>query len=345
MSDDPKRSTRSNWWLRFFVSGLIAGGFALALSRYIDILPAERSLPAWVLPAYIGTLIPYFALRNLRWWWLVRRLRAPAPGVGETSACALAGMMWIMVLPLRLGELARPLLLAQRSGISASASLGTVALERVVDGLFACGALFAGLAWLDPTRPQVETLRFWGLIGAAVLLAALGGLVLMARFPESLGRWATLPLAPFAGLRDKVRGLAAGLAEGLRAIHPLRDLLPFVLLSAAYWASNAAGMAVLAHGCGLPLGGVEAMTVMGVLALTLLIPGGPAQFGNFQLGLLLGLGLFLDAELIRDRGSVYVFYLYLCQLGVGVLLGGIAQAWLRVDWRSIFNPMRTKAEA
>lgn len=348
MNED-KRSTRSNWWLRFVVSLIIAGGFALALSRYIDILPADRSVPGWVLPAYLATLLPYFGLRNLRWWFLVRRLEAPvesgapSPRLVETTACAFAGMMWIMVLPLRLGELARPLLLNQRTGVSASASLGTVALERVVDGLCACAALFVGLAWLEPSRGEVQTLRFWGLIGAGLLLGVLLALVLVARWPDGIGRVLTLPLAPVPKLRRTFMSLAAGLAAGLRAIDPLRDGLPFVLISVAYWIVNAAGMAVLAVGCGLELEFMQAVTVMGVLALTLLVPGGPAQFGNFQLGVLLGLGLFLSPEPIRARGSVFVFYLYLCQLGTGVALGALAQAWLEVDWRRIFDPLRADA--
>ena len=345
-----KRSPRSPWKLRFLVSLLIALGFWLALRRYIDVVPQTFTLESWTLPAYLATLLPYFVLRNARWWLLVRALRPQGPGFILTTATGFAGMMWIMLLPLRLGEFARPLFLAQRSDISVSESLGTVALERVTDGLIACACFFLGLWVLEPTAPHngaantsFESLRMWGLLGTGLLFSALFVLLAMARWPTGLGRVVAAPLRLVPPLARAVEGLTTGLATGLAALSPLRHLLPFAIVSVAYWAVNAAGMAILASGCGLPLSYLEATTVMGVLALTLLIPGGPAQFGNFQLGLILGLGLFLEVGGRADQTSTFIFCLYLCQLGVGVGLGLAAQLWLRPNWSTLFR--RPEVEA
>lgn len=339
-----QRSASSPWRLRFLVSLVIALGFWLALRRYIDVIPDRLTLESWTIPAYLGLLIPYFLLRNARWWLLVRALRDDPPKFVLTTATAFAGMMWIMLLPLRLGELARPLFLAQRSDITVSESLGTVALERVTDGLIACACFFIGLWVLEPKHINAidagvsfESLRMWGLLGTGFLIFALIVLFAMAKWPQGLGRAVAIPLALVPPLARAVESLTTGLALGLAALSFRRHFLPFVVISVAYWGVNAAGMGVLAAGCGLPLSYLEATTVMGVLALTLLIPGGPAQFGNFQLGLILGLGLFLNVKANGDETSTFIFALYLCQLGTGVGLGLLAQLWLRPEWSTLFS--------
>src|SRR5690606_7021397 len=134
---DDKRSTRRQWWLRLSLSLVIGAGFCFALLRRIELIPSDPWLPAWVLPSYLASLLGYFLFRAGRWHSLVVRLGEV--DVRTTLAVSMAGPMWIMVLPLRLGALARPLLLAQKSNIGVGQALGTVAIERVVDGLFVCG--------------------------------------------------------------------------------------------------------------------------------------------------------------------------------------------------------------
>ena len=68
------------------------------------------------------------------------------------------------------------------------------------------------------------------------------------------------------------------------------------------------------------------------------MPGGPAQLGNFQLGVTFGLGLFLSASDVQAMGSAYVFLLYVVQLCIIVSLGALAQWALALDWRLIFRP-------
>jgi glycosyltransferase 2 family protein len=67
----------------------------------------------------------------------------------------------------------------------------------------------------------------------------------------------------------------------------------------------------------------------------LLIPGGPAQFGVFQTGVALGLSLFVAPAVVKEAGSVFTFYLYVCQLGTIAILGVMAQRALELDWRAV----------
>jgi len=97
------------------------------------------------LAAYLGLQIVVHVCRSLRWNHLLAPLNVKVPA-GPLLAISSVGFMMILALPARLGEFVRPGLLRRR-GISASAALGTVAVERILDGLlisvFVFGAFFS----------------------------------------------------------------------------------------------------------------------------------------------------------------------------------------------------------
>jgi hypothetical protein len=309
--------------------------FAAALWPYLRAVPTDLSIAAWTLPAYLLTLVPYHLARAGRWHALVRPL-APVP-LSVTLRVSLAGYMWIALLPFRLGELARPILLAQRSDVTVHRALGTVAIERVLDGLVICSLFFAATAG-RPRQTEMTQLQDAATGVMALFATALVGLLVMARWPRAIG-----------GLLDATVGrvlprlgrwaaeVSRGVAEGLRALPRGGSLLVFVLVTLLYWTSNALGLWVLARGCGLPIAPADAALVMAVMNIALLVPGGPAQLGIFQTGVALGLSMVLPADLVRDRGSTFAFYLYVCQLSTIVLAGWWSQHGLRLDWRAVID--------
>ncbi|MCA9712305.1 MAG: flippase-like domain-containing protein, partial [Myxococcales bacterium] len=309
----PASAPRRRLWVRLGLSMVLAVAFAAALWPYLRAVPRDLSVPLWVVPAYLGLLVPYTLTRAGRWHALVRPL-GPVRLV-DSLRVSLAGYMWIALLPFRLGELARPLFLAQRSEITVHRALGTVAIERVLDGLVICGLFFAastGTDGAEAVRLRQATTGVMALFGVALL-----GLLVMARWPLAVG-----------GLLDATLGrvlprvgrwaaeLSRGVAQGLAALPRGGPLVAFVLVTLVYWATNALGMWVLAHGCGLPLSLADAVLVMATMNIALLVPGGPAQLGIFQTGVALGLLLCLPGHEVVDEGSKFAFYLYVCQLGV-----------------------------
>ncbi|HEY8380039.1 MAG TPA: lysylphosphatidylglycerol synthase transmembrane domain-containing protein [Nannocystis sp.] len=331
---------RSRTWLRLGLSLAITGLALWLVQRRLDPVPDTLEIAAWGLPAYLATLLLYAFLRAARWWFLVRSLGRVR--FGDLMLAGLAGALWIVALPWRLGELVRPALLARRSGLPLAQLLGTVAIERVVDGLLVCAAFF--LAAAPAPDAKALTALHAACTGAfALFAAALLVLLVLARWPAALerllrrglGRLAPRPAALLADL-------ARGLADGLRALPSIRPLLLFLLVTLAYWAANLAGMFVLARACGLPLGLLDVLAVLAVLNLTLLVPGPPAHVGTFQLGVAAGLALFLPPDLVRDRGSTYTFFLYTCQLAVIAALGLAAALRLGIGWRAALDLQKSQ---
>ncbi|HET6585679.1 MAG TPA: lysylphosphatidylglycerol synthase transmembrane domain-containing protein [Nannocystaceae bacterium] len=325
MTDRPGRQ-----WLRLAVSVVLGVGLVAAIWPYMAAMPERIAIPAWVVPAYLGALVPFHLLRAIRWWWLVRGL-GPVPA-RDALAVGLAGYMWIAALPLRIGELARPLLLAERNAIPVARSLGVVAVERVVDGLLVCGMFFAGAAGttLGDSHPTVRAVAWTTMAlfaGGLVLLVVLGWR------PAGLGAAVQAGLGRAAPrLADAVSGFATSIGEGLRQLPRTGALVWFLLVTLAYWVCNVAGMWLLARGVGLPLSLAGATVLTAVMNLVLVAPGGPAQLGTFQGGVALGLALLVPDEVVRVQGSVFAFVLYLAQLGSIVVLGIVAQRSLAVRW-------------
>lgn len=322
--------------LRLALSMALAVGFAAALWPYLRAVPEDLSIAAWAVPAYLATLVPYHLARAGRWYFLLRplgRIRA-----GDSLRISMAGYMWIALLPFRLGELARPLLLTQRSDITVHRALGTVAIERVLDGLVICGLFFAASGGIELDSSDLVALQQASTGVMALFGVALLGLLVMARFPRAMGGLIDATVGrvlPRAG--RWAAELSHGVSQGLAALPRGGPLLAFVSVTTVYWACNAVGMWVLALGCGLPLTLAETVTVMAVINIALLVPGGPAQVGIFHAGVVLGLGLFIAPSEVKAVGSTYVFLLYVCQLGSIVAFGVWAQRALALDWRSVLK--------
>lgn len=330
-----RRSTGARWWLRLLASLLIAAGALALTARKVGTVPDSFALPLWALPAYLAILVVYFVTRAWRWAFLVRAI-APVP-TRTAIEVALAGFLWIILLPWRLGEFARPLLLAEKAPITASAVLGTVALERITDGLVICGLFFVTLA-AHSGAPEVSELMALATTVSALFLGALLVILAMAVLPRAAGAVIRRILGKIhGGLGERLAAIADGIADGLRSLPSPRPLAGFFGVTALYWATNAVGMWVLARACGLEVDLVETTAVMTVINLALLVPGPPAHLGTFHLGVLGGLALFVPQAQLEEAGVRYAFYLYTAQIGMCVLLGAWAGVRLGIPWRGILD--------
>ena len=77
-----------------------------------------------------------------------------------------------------------------------------------------------------------------------------------------------------------------------------------------YWGGIAFSTWFLGQACGLPMSPWVATAVVGMLALGILLPGGPGMFGSFQIATGAALKLYFSAELVATTGSMFVFLLY-----------------------------------
>lgn len=259
-------------------------------------------------------------VRTVRWGILLEPVaRVPFARLNAVSA---VGFMALVVLPFRLGEFARPYLIAERPKLRVSSALSSIVTERVADGIFMGLLLVLALLAVPDSAPGVHVLRVGGLLVSAAFAAALAFLVLAYRNRELAVRLTARVLAPLSSrLADRVAGMMDAFIHGLRLVPSRRKMGQFFLLTAAYWGLNAVGMGVLARGFGFELTLIQSCAVLGVLVVGVMIPAGPGMVGTFQGAILIGLTLFASAGAVETRGMAYANVLWAAQIGQQVLLG------------------------
>lgn len=268
----------------------------------------------WYVLLHVVLLLGVQLFRTVRWGLLV----APVKKLSFRrllSICAV-GFMALLVLPLRLGEFARPYLLREPGRVSGSAAMVSIVLERLIDGLTVAGALVVLLLGLPASVPYVGWARRGGL-GVFVLFAGL--LVFLAaarwrrqevsRLLRAVARWSPM-------LSRRLESFAAALTN----LPSARAMAGVLLSTGLYWGLNGLATWVLALGFGLHLTMIQAYTCVAIRAIGAMIPAGPGMVGTFQASMQVGLAMFLPG-LDAARSAAYANVLWACQFGQQVALG------------------------
>lgn len=314
---------------KLVLSLALGGLFAWLASRGgVPLIPNSEAFGRviwWTIPAYAGTLLVTHILRATRWRFLIAPVKELP--IREVIALNWIGFFAIFALPLRLGEMARPALTKIRHQIGVSVGFGTIAVERVVDGLImslcVAWALFA-IPRFDTDDPIARALPFYGYLALTVF----GGAFIALGVFLWQRAWAVRTTERVFGLVSKRLGTLLaekvdGVAEGIRSLASARLTAGFLIETILYWGSNAGGMWLLGWGCGIPMTFGHATAVMGILAIGILLPTGPGLFGNFQLAISTALKMYFAEALVGDAGAVYIFWMYVIQATLITLAGVI----------------------
>jgi uncharacterized protein (TIRG00374 family) len=306
------------------LAGLAVSALALWLTlRGKDISAIVREIGAadyrylWV---YVASLVLIYVARTVRWGILLEPV-AEVP-FARLNAASAVGLMALTVLPFRLGEFARPYLVAERPRLRVSAALSSIVVERVVDGLFTGLLLVVSLLAVPDGAPGVRVLRTGGVLVSLGFAAVLAFLAFGYRNRERAVRMATAVLRPMSPrLAEHGAGMLDAFIHGLRLVPSRRKVALFFVLTTLYWALNAWGMALLARGFGFELGLVESCTLLGVLVIGVMIPAGPGMIGTFQGAIVVALSLFAPRDVVATRGTAYANVVWAAQLAVTTAIG------------------------
>ncbi|MBN1656143.1 MAG: flippase-like domain-containing protein [Deltaproteobacteria bacterium] len=314
---------------KLLISLVLGALFAWLANRGgVPLIPSAESFSSvrwWVVPVYTVSLLVTHFFRASRWRFLIAPVkRVP---LGETIILNWIGFFAIFALPLRLGEIARPALTKMRQEISMSVGFGTVAVERVVDGLVtsACvvWALFA-IPRLSPRDEITAHLPYYGYLSLLIFGVAFIVLAMFLWKRRTAVRLTkkTIGLVS-SNLGSYVAGKVESVADGIRSLGDLKLGTAFLVETLLYWGTNIVGMWLLGLGCGLSLNIGHATAIMGILAIGILLPTGPGLFGNFQLAISTALKLYFADAVVGSQGAVYIFVMYAIQTVVIVLAGVI----------------------
>jgi len=341
-------------WLRrhggkLLGSLVVAGGFAWLLHRGALPLAPDRSAFAhvrwWTLGAAVVLWSIMHVVRAARWVLLLEPI-APVP-LRRVLGVSFIGFAAIVLLPVRTGEAVRPLMIRTHAKISGWAATGTIAAERIIDGLVLSLMLLAGLTLSTPLSPLPDRIGNLPVSPSIVPRSAYAALVLFSVAFTVMGVfyanrvWARRMTERVVGvvsprlatwLADRVEHVG----EGLRFLPDRRLAASFVGATVLYWMLNAAALWVLAWGCGFDrFTYAEACTTIGVIAVGILIPNAPGFFGAYQLAFYAALAVFYPPELVMGQGAALVLLVYSSQLLITIAAAGVGLLLERTGVREV----------
>jgi uncharacterized protein (TIRG00374 family) len=308
--------------LRIALSVAISAVFLAFAVRGVDWGEAWAAVRAanyvWVLLMFPVTIWTLF-IRAQRWRVFLHAVGVPPlrPLVSATNIGFLANM----VLPLRIGEVVRPVLLSRRAGLPLSGVLASVLLERIFD-MFTILFLFGVSASLVTVSDQV---RQWGwmLSGLALAVAAV---IVVIRVQEHL--FLRLARQVSRLLPARVGGPAYGFAEGfVKALEMLDS--PMAYVRAFAWSLYLWLAIATIYVLGFWAFHLDVPLLRGALVLTTLVaiavsvPSAPGFVGAFQLGCVIGLRIFGVAE---SPALAFSIVLHLTQF-IGIIGAGLYSLW------------------
>jgi glycosyltransferase 2 family protein len=311
---------------------LTVGGLciALALSK-IDLHQTKsvlHTLPLSAVFLYALSIVPVHIFRAWRWKYLLRPIGVSL-SFGRLMIISTVGFMAILALPFRLGEFARPYYVVRQGQSRMSEVLGTVAVERIVDGLVIAILLFAtylfSLAPGSHAYPPMLAISAWlALLGFLGLTAFLG---FALRWPEATIRLflaVTFLRRISPKFADKLAEKLGALIKGFRALGHLRDMLPFLFQTALYWGANGLGMWFLARLMHLPIPIHAAFAAMAFTGVLISLPNAPGLVGQFHAGIVLALAAYLPESILNSVGGAYAIALHGIQFVWYVVFGFLA---------------------
>ena len=189
------------------------------------------------------------------------------------------------VLPFRAGELVRVgYLTHDNDRVTASSALAAIAIERLLDMLtlailFLTLVFFALIDFSNEAVPQMTVVY----LTTALLIGALGGVMLVSRYPELFTKTVEKVTSIFGTrVSEFVTEKAEHFADGMAGLASLRQSAAVVLLSFAYWGTAVVAIGIWGWAFDLSLPWHAPMVITVFSAFATVLPSSPGFVGTYH---------------------------------------------------------------
>ncbi|MBI3739261.1 MAG: flippase-like domain-containing protein, partial [Chloroflexi bacterium] len=254
----------------------------LRLNQFWDVVKGANYW--WLLP---GIAVYFVAVWARAWRW--HYLLGPIKKIPTNSMFPITtiGYMGNNVYPARAGEVLRAVILKRKEGVSVSASLATIIVERIFDGVVMLAFIFVNLpelAKLTGASGFVGNIQQVAVIGTGVFIGALVIFLVAAMFPQltiKIGQWFIDHLMP-ERFRQQTSGLMHKFLDGLASLRsPLNILMVFVT-SVVIWLLETGKYWFVMHAFNFNISFFALMLMNGIVNLATSIPSAPGYIGTFD---------------------------------------------------------------
>jgi uncharacterized protein (TIRG00374 family) len=297
----------------------------------------------WIVPGVAVYFVAVWA-RAWRWHYLLRPIKSIRTQVMFPITCI--GYMGNNIYPARAGEVLRAVVLKRREGVPISASLATIIVERIFDGVVMLAFVFFNLTQLANLAQVVIPVGKWQVTiqdvavwGSVAFLGALLVFLLAAMVPKvtaRIGQWFIDRFLP-ARLREQSSGIMHRFLDGLESLRSPFNVLMVFFTSVIIWLLETVKYWLVMQAFPFSVSFFTLMLINGVVNLTTTIPAAPGYIGTFDAPAI----AILTAEGISQGiASAYTFVLHFALWFPITALGAWYLAREGIKWS---DSLRTEA--
>jgi len=300
------------------VLGIILGGLAVYFAfqgvSFSQLGEVITSAAPWMLAAGIGIVLINVALLALRWWLMLLREWQGSEYKSLLGGVYL-GQMFNILLPARLGELARIYFVSERIDTTKSRLLGSLVLEKVIDVITFGLALLLLItavslpAWVSEPGKTIIALSLISLISIIVLVLwgrrfLIWITPLLKRLPSSWG--------------ERIAGILERALTGFDSMRDWKRQLPIWTLSILSLILSTLTNYIILQAVDIQVPFTAALFVLIVLQVGSAPPSAPGKLGIFHYLTVLALSAF---EVDKSLALAYSLLLYVVALMPKVVIG------------------------
>lgn len=319
-----------------FVAGLALSGLFLWLALKGEDWGAIRERLAAADYRYVALMFPVGAYtlyaRCQRWQILLERTNGRSVPMLPIYSASAIGFMANMVLPFRVGEIARPWLVARGAGLAPASTFASVVIERVLD-LVALATYGVAIVLMADVPPIIaHSAKAAAVLAAVMFFGAIAVVANRATVLPKLDRlWQRIPKVGPVLLRVE--------HEFVDGMAPIAD--PFTLLRTVAWSLWIWFVVAISFALGFRATGIDVpffgggITVATIVALAVAFPSAPAFVGQFEWGCKVAL-----EEIHGVSGSAAVGYsilVHAAQFATQVILGVVFLAREGLSLKDLSN--------
>jgi uncharacterized protein (TIRG00374 family) len=184
------------------------------------------------------------AFRAIRWNCLLKHEKQGVSFFNRFAGNAV-GFAVTFLFPGRLGELVKPLYLAQKENLKKGFVIGTVVVERMFDlfnmcfllgVFFVSRPLYTSIFNIEIEQEAYSNLALWGIIGIAIAVIILLVTLSLYFFKEKTLKVIAFFLKPLSKKwQDQIMGLIDEFIKGLKFFHSVGDVFVYIFWSFVVW--------------------------------------------------------------------------------------------------------------
>lgn len=326
-----QRSLAGQWqlWLGILIGAISLAAVFILYASPAEIVAALRSVNGGYLLLSAAGIAGFLVIRAIRWRFMLDNA-IPYRSVFHIQNI---GYMLTQLLPLRLGDVARAILIGNVPPVTVPWGISTMVVERLLDMLFIVVLLPFTLSGLDSLPEWLRSVA----LGSGIL--ALAGIVVLiiaanqrARAQQIAG-WFLDHLLPFLNREAWLRRLDE-LLMGLSSLTNLRDGLILTLLSILVWLPIIGAYYTTMLAVHLEPSWSMAAFVVCAAAFSVAVPSTPGQIGPFHFAVITALQLYGQPA---AESASFAFVYHLLNIVVLVIFGMIGVVGAGVTFRHVIS--------